>query len=73
MAAPGGSAVVAGTNGRYSEADIARSFLEADIDRNGELTRDEAARLATAPASFEAMDRDGNGVITRFEYQYATH
>ena len=57
---------------RYSSVDLARSFIEADSNRDGELTRAEAGRLVIAPYSFEEMDRNRDGVISRFEYDDAT-
>lgn len=45
--------------------EVARAFITADANADGELTRNEAARLGLA---FEEMDRDFDGVITRAEY-----
>ena len=53
----------------FSAVDIARSFLGADGNGDGELTRGEAARLQLSVQSFEEMDRDFDGVITRGEYE----
>lgn len=58
----------AGTTG-YSAVDIARSFISADANRDGELTRSEARRLTIAGMSFEEMDRNFDGVVSRFEYE----
>lgn len=55
--------------GGFSAVDEARSFLFADANRDGELTRAEAARLSISTLPFEEMDRNFDGVITRFEYQ----
>ena len=52
--------------------DLARSFIEADTNRDGDVTRAEARRLAIMPMSFEEMDRNFDGVISRFEYDDAT-
>jgi hypothetical protein len=57
---------------RYSAAELARSFIQADTNRDGELTREEARRLAIRPYSFEDMDVNRDGVISRFEYDEAT-
>jgi hypothetical protein len=62
----------AGSGHGYAAVDIARSFIQADRNRDGELTRGEAQRLAIAPYSFEEMDRNFDGVISRFEYEDAT-
>lgn len=43
--------------GPYSAVQVAQSFLGADLNRDGELTRAEAQRLMIAPYSFEEMDR----------------
>lgn len=52
----------------YSAVDIARNFMDADINRDGELSRAEALRLAI-PVPFDDLDRNHDGVLTRFEYQ----
>jgi hypothetical protein len=57
---------------RFSAAELARSFIQADANRDGELTREEARRLAIRPYSFEEMDVNRDGVISRFEYEEAT-
>lgn len=51
--------------------DVARSFLRADSNGNGELSRAEAQRLSMAPLTFEEMDRNFDGVVTRAEYEDA--
>ena len=56
----------------FSAVDVARSFIEADGNRDGDITRAEARRLAIMPMSFEEMDRKFDGVISRFEYDDAT-
>jgi hypothetical protein len=60
---------VAGGAGGFSAADQARSFFFADANHDGELTRSEAARLSISTMSFEEMDRNFDGVISRFEYE----
>lgn len=60
--------VVAGAGG-FSAMDIARSFFFADANKDGELTRAEAARLSIATMPFEEMDRNFDGIISRFEYE----
>ena len=54
--------------GGFSAADSARSFFTADANHDGELSRAEARRLSIATMSFEEMDRNFDGVVTRFEY-----
>lgn len=56
-------------SGPYTPLQIAQSFLSADANRDGELTRSEAHRLAIRPCSFEEADRDFDGILTRFEYE----
>jgi hypothetical protein len=56
-------------SGPYTALQIAQSFLGADINRDGELTRGEAQRLTIMPYSFEEMDRNRDGILTRFEYE----
>lgn len=55
--------------GGFSAHDEARSFFFADANKDGELTRAEVARLSIATLPFEEMDRNFDGVITRFEYE----
>jgi hypothetical protein len=55
----------------YTALQIAQSFLGADANRDGELTRAEARRLSIMPSSFEEMDRDHDGILTRSEYEDA--
>lgn len=57
--------------GPYTALQIAQSFLNADTNRDGELTRAEALRLAIVPYSLEEIDRNHDGIITRFEYEDA--
>lgn len=52
-----------------SAADEARSFFFADANHDGELSPAEFRRLSIVTQSFEQMDRNFDGVISRFEYQ----
>jgi len=54
--------------GGFSATDTARSFFNADANHDGELSRGEVRRLSIATMSFEEMDRNFDGVVTRFEY-----
>ncbi|MBC5763808.1 hypothetical protein [Ramlibacter albus] len=54
--------------GPYTAVEVAASFLNADANGDRELTRGEATRLALMPFSFEEMDRNHDGVVTRGEY-----
>ena len=59
-------------NLRPSAVDIARAFLDADINHDGALSREEAQRLAIPlPASFDELDRDHDGTLSRSEYEDA--
>jgi hypothetical protein len=58
-------------HGSYTALQVAQSVLGADGNRDGELTRAEAQRLTLAPYTFEEMDRNHDGIITRFEYEDA--
>lgn len=53
----------------FSATDQARSFFFADGNHDGDLTRAEFARLSIATMTFEEMDRNYDGRITRFEYE----
>jgi hypothetical protein len=57
--------------GPVSAVDIARSFLGADLNRDGELSRAEAMRLSILPLSFEEMDANHDDRLTRSEYETA--
>jgi hypothetical protein len=69
--APAPRPPAAAAGGAYTPVQVAQSFLGADANRDGELSRAEAQRLAIAPLSFEEMDRNHDGVLTRFEYEDA--
>ena len=56
---------------RWTAPQIRLAFELADADSNGELNRAEAQRLAIVPHSFEEMDQNKDGVITRAEYEAA--
>ena len=66
------SRVVPSGAGPYTALQLAESFQRADANRDGELSRAEFQRLTIAPASFEEMDRDHNGIVTRSEYEDGT-
>lgn len=57
--------------GPYTVVDAARSFLAADANRDGELSRAEARRLTLGAFVFEELDADHDGIITRWEYDDA--
>jgi glucose/arabinose dehydrogenase len=72
--ASGANAMGAGPaiRGPLSAVDIARAFLDADTNHDGQLSRAEAQRLSIPlGASFDDLDRDHDGVLSRFEYQDA--
>jgi len=58
-----------GGAGGFSATDQARSFFFADANHDGDLTRAEFARLSITTMTFEEMDRNYDGVISRFEYE----
>jgi hypothetical protein len=57
-----------GGAGGCSATDVARSFYFADANHDGELSRAEAGRLSIRSMTFEEMDRNFDGIISRFEY-----
>jgi hypothetical protein len=56
---------------RWTALQIRQSFEFADRDSNGELTRAEAQWLTILPRTFELMDENNDGVVTRVEYDTA--
>ena len=48
---------------------MAQSFRAADANLDGEVTRGEAQRLMFMPMSFEEMDRNKDGILSRSEYE----
>ena len=56
-------------NPGYSAVDIARSFILADVNRDGELTEGEWRRLSIATMTFQEMDRNFDGRVSRSEYE----
>jgi hypothetical protein len=66
---PGPAQRMASGAGGFAAVDIARSFFFADANHDGDLTRAEARRLSIGTMSFEEMDRNFDGLISRFEYE----
>jgi hypothetical protein len=62
---------VSGPAGNYTPVQIAQSFLGADANHDGELTRAEFQHLTIKPYAFEEMDADHDGIVTRSEYENA--
>jgi len=56
---------------RWTPQQIRQAFDAADADSNGVLTRAEAQQLAIMPRSFEDMDENKDGVVSRSEYEGA--
>jgi hypothetical protein len=75
-AAGGGTAMGAGPSGPgpgpYTALQLSQSFLQADANRDGDLTRAEAQRLTIAPLGFDDMDRNKDGLVSRSEYDDST-
>jgi len=67
----GGRPATGMLGGPFTPLQVAQSFLGADLNHDGELTRAEAQRLSILPYGFEEMDRNHDGVVTRFEYEDA--
>ena len=55
--------------GPWTPVEVAGAFLGADANADGELSRAEATRLSIMPFTFEEMDEDHDGVVTRSEYE----
>jgi hypothetical protein len=56
---------------RWTAQQIREAFELEDTDSNGELTRAEIQRVVILPRSFEDMDQNKDGVVTRAEYEAA--
>lgn len=67
--APGPAQNVPSGPNPYSAQQLALAFRAADGNLNGELTRAEAQRLSIMPASFEEMDRNKDGILSRSEFE----
>lgn len=67
--APGPAQNVPSGPNPYSAQQLAQAFRAADANLNGELTRAEAQRLTIMPSSFEEMDRNKDGLLSRSEYE----
>ena len=57
--------------GRWTTAQVQQSFVLADANSDGQLSRAEAQRLAILPRPFEEMDADKDGSLAREEYEGA--
>lgn len=62
-----------GSGSGYSAVDVARAFLAADANGDGELSRAEFGRISNPCMTFEEMDRNFDGVISRSEFEDACH
>jgi Ca2+-binding EF-hand superfamily protein len=56
---------------RWTAQQIRQAFDAADADSNGVLTRAEAQQLTILPRTFEDMDENKDGVVSRSEYESA--
>lgn len=54
---------------RWTLAQAREAFDAADSDRDGVLTRGEAQRLIIMPRSFEDMDVNKDGTVSRAEFE----
>ena len=55
--------------GRWTPAQVQKSFTQADANADGQLTRAEAQQLAILPRSFEDLDANKDGILSLGEYQ----
>jgi hypothetical protein len=54
---------------RWNAEQIRQAFDLADSNSDGQLSRQEAQRLAIMPRSFEDMDQNKDGVVSRAEFE----
>jgi hypothetical protein len=54
---------------RWTAQQVGQAFDQADSDSNGQLSRAESQRLAILPRSFEDLDQNKDGVLSRSEYE----
>lgn len=65
---PSVSAMGAAPGGPLTALQVSQFFLQADGDRDGLLSRAEALRLPLATMTFEDMDTNRDGSVSRSEY-----
>ncbi len=56
---------------RYSATDIERVFNFMDADKNGQLSRQEAAGFRNVAKYFDAADTNQDGVLSLLEFSNA--
>lgn len=56
---------------RYSAANIERAFNFMDSNKDGQLSREEAARFPKVTKYFDRADTDGDGFLSRDEFDKA--
>lgn len=68
-AGTGAAAAVPAASGRWTPAQVQQSFVRADANADGQLTRAEAQQLTILPRSFEDLDANKDGILSLDEYQ----
>jgi len=65
-----GSALAQGRPPPASPADpaVIAAFVRADLNGDGQLSRDEVQRLPAAAEQFDRLDTDGNQTLSREEF-----
>ena len=69
IAAPPPATVTPTAPTRWTQPQLQEAFLRADVDGNGELSRAESQQLVILPRSFEDLDQNKDGVLSREEYE----
>jgi len=69
--AQGSAPAAPSTQGNSGDAGSAAAFARADKNKDGKLSREEAQALQAVAQRFDQIDADGDGAISRAEFDKA--